>query len=46
MDITAFVVKHWSRLPRVVEESPFLDVFKQKGDVALSGMVVMGQWLD
>lgn len=35
---TAFVVKHWSRLPRDVEDSPFLEVFKQKEDVGLSGM--------
>ena len=33
------MVRHWSRLPRKVEESPSLEVFKQRVDVALWDMV-------
>jgi len=30
---------HWHRLPREVEESPSLEVFRKRGDVALRHMV-------
>ena len=32
-------VRHWTRLPRAVVESPCLEVFKNHVDVALGDMV-------
>jgi len=33
------MVRHWNRLPRVVAESPSLELFKKHVDMSLWGMV-------
>ena len=41
-DVTKNFVNDWNRLHREVVESPFLEVFKNCGDVALREVVGVG----
>ena len=43
---TERAVRRWTRLPRAVVESPSLEGVKNRVDVALGDMVVLGGWLD
>lgn len=39
---TEVIIKYWNTLPGEVVESPSLDIFKQRLDVALVAMVYLG----
>ena len=41
---TARVVRNWTRLPRAVVESPSLEGFKKRVDVALRDTVQQARW--
>jgi len=41
---TERVVRHWNRMPREVVDSPSLEVFKDRVDTALWGMVQQEWW--
>jgi len=41
---TEMVIKHWPRLPRAVVESPSLEGFQNRVDVALGDMVEQAWW--
>ena len=42
--LTGRVVRHWTRLPRAVRESPSLEGFKKPVDMALRDMVEQAWW--
>lgn len=41
---TEGVVMHWHRLPREVGESPSLEMFHEREDVAVRAIVQSSQW--
>jgi len=41
---TEGAVRDWTRLPRVVMESPSMGVFKKNVDMGLQGMVSQAWW--
>jgi len=45
-DVSGRVVRQRHRLPREVEESPFLEVFQNCGDVALGDVVAGHEGID